>query len=357
MAVTTRNYLVGTTNNYFQPTITPDLFVLRSPPTTSSIKFTLNVPGGDIWLEIAGQFPQSTLSSIKNITDVVALNLQMAGTKLYLGQRLLSTTTFDPPLNAAQSSATFSASGYANEFAGNDIFIGSDDLNNLENDEMYGYGGNDTFYPNFNPPNTLDLVNGGDGIDTVVYKGKQNEYARARATNLSDPASGTNTVAGFRITDSIANRDGTDTLISVERLTFTDGMVALDTSGVGGQAYRIYKAAFNRIPDSVGLGYWIKQMDSGMGMVEVAARFIDSPEFRTLYGQNPTNADFLLKVYSNVLGRTPDEGGYAWWLNQVNTNPEKTRQKVLADFSESQENKDSVATLIGNGIPFTEFMS
>jgi hypothetical protein len=28
---------------------------------------------------------------------------------------------------------------------------------------------------------------------------------------------------------------------------------------------------------------------------------------------------------------------------------------VLADFSESQENKDSVAALIGNGIQYVEF--
>jgi serralysin len=76
-----------------------------------------------------------------------------------------------------------------------------------------------------------------------------------------------------------------------------------------------------------------------------------------LYGQSPTNAEFLTKVYTNVLGRTPDQGGYDWWLNQLNTNPEKTRQKVLADFSESQENKDSVAALIGAGIQFVEFTS
>jgi hypothetical protein len=93
-----------------------------------------------------------------------------------------------------------------------------------------------------------------------------------------------------------------------------------------------------------------------MDMVEVAARFIDSNEFRSLYGQNPTNAEFLTKVYTNVLGRTPDQGGYDWWLNELNTNPAKTRQKVLADFSESAENKDSVVTLIGNGIQYSEFV-
>ncbi|MFM7522776.1 MAG: DUF4214 domain-containing protein, partial [Betaproteobacteria bacterium] len=121
-----------------------------------------------------------------------------------------------------------------------------------------------------------------------------------------------------------------------------------------------YKAAFARDPmagDKAGLGFWVSRIDGGMDMVEVAARFIDSQEFRALYGENPSNADFLTKVYTNVLGRAPDPGGYGWWLNQLNTNPEKNRQKVLADFSESQENKDSVATLVGSGIQYIELAS
>jgi hypothetical protein len=42
-------------------------------------------------------------------------------------------------------------------------------------------------------------------------------------------------------------------------------------------------------------------------------------------------------------------------LSELNTNPAKSRQKVLADFSEPQGNKDSVASLIGNGIQYVEF--
>jgi hypothetical protein len=104
--------------------------------------------------------------------------------------------------------------------------------------------------------------------------------------------------------------------------------------------------------DTAGLGYWIAQMDNGMDMVEVAARFIDSPEFRSLYGQNPTNGEFLNKVYLNVLDRLPDASGYAWWIDQLDNNPEKTWEKVLADFSESPENQTNVAELIANGIVF-----
>jgi hypothetical protein len=145
-------------------------------------------------------------------------------------------------------------------------------------------------------------------------------------------------------------------LIEVERVRFSDGIIALDIKGIAGKAYRIYKAAFNRTPDGGGLGYWIVQMDKGMDVVEVAARFIDSPEFRSLYGTNPSNAEFLTKVYSNVLDRTPDEAGLAWWVNEMKTNPAKSWQKVLADFSESTENQANVASLIANGIAYDPWL-
>ena len=49
-------------------------------------------------------------------------------------------------------------------------------------------------------------------------------------------------------------------------------------------------------------------MDLGKTLVEVSAGFIDSDEFRASYGTNPTNGEFLTKVYNNVLGRDPDSG-------------------------------------------------
>jgi hypothetical protein len=185
----------------------------------------------------------------------------------------------------------------------------------------------------------------GFGLDYAIYSGQMSEYVISRSGNA----------VSLVYRGSTNKPSVSDLLINVERASFADRSIAFDVSNVAGQSYRIYKAAFDRTPDGSGLGYWIAQMDKGMNVTEVAARFIDSPEFRSLYGQNPSNAEFLAKVYTNVLGRTPDQGGYDWWLNELNTNPDKTRQKVLADFSESQENKDSVAALIGNGIQYVEF--
>jgi len=139
------------------------------------------------------------------------------------------------------------------------------------------------------------------------------------------------------------------------RFNVNGDSIATDVNGSAGKAYRVYKAAFNRDPetgDKSGLGYWIAQIDKGMDLIEVSARFVDSNEFRTLYGTNPTNEQFLTKLYTNVLGRQPEASGYNWWLNELNTNPAKTKAKVLADFAESPENQTGVLGLIGNGITY-----
>jgi serralysin len=211
--------------------------------------------------------------------------------------------------------------------SGNDRIIG-----NERNNEISGNVGSDT-------------IDGGLGVDTVAFNGKRGEYQLLKSS------------AGvWRISDQQSGRDGSDLLTGVERIKFFDSILALDVAEIPGQAYRIYKAAFNRTPDKSGLGYWITQMDKGMNTADVAARFIDSPEFKSLYGQNPTNADFLTKVYSNVLARSPDTGGLAWWVNEMKTNPTKTWQKVLADFSESTENQANVASLIADGISYEPWL-
>ena len=179
-----------------------------------------------------------------------------------------------------------------------------------------------------------DRIDGAGGVDTVIYRCNRAYYTIVQTTT------------GWTVQ---SNAEGLDTLLNIERLQFADGTLALDVDGIAGQAYRIYQAAFNRTPDSGGLKYWIEQMDKGMDLQEVAARFVDSNEFRSLYGTNPTNASFLTKLYNNVLHRQPEQSGYDWWLDELNSG-RRTQTKALADFSESDENKAGVLPAIKNGI-------
>ena len=218
-------------------------------------------------------------------------------------------------------------------------------IGSTADDILIGLKGDDTIMGGIGS----DTIEGGLGIDTAVYEGLRENFLIKATVSGRYEISYTGPIIAVYPPPAT---EGTDTLISVERIQFADTKIALDTDGVAGRGYRIYKAAFDRIPDTGGLGYWIAQMDKGMDVVEVAARFIDSSEFRSLYGQNPSNAEFLTKVYSNVLDRTPDDAGLAWWVNEMKTNPAKSWQKVLADFSESTENQANVASLIANGISY-----
>ena len=147
-----------------------------------------------------------------------------------------------------------------------------------------------------------------------------------------------------------------DTLTNIERLKFADSAVALDTDGVGGQVYRLYQAAFNRTPDQDGgLGYWISVMDSGAYFSSVAQSFVDSAEFRAIYGTKPSNADIVTRFYDNVLHRPAEPGGYNFWLGVLDSGNGSVAH-VLAAFSESTENQAGVIGVIGNGFVYTPFV-
>jgi len=179
-----------------------------------------------------------------------------------------------------------------------------------------------------------DTIDGGADADTVIYSGAKSAYSITNNTSSVTVSSGA---------------DGTDTLTNIERIQFSDMTVALDISGIAGQAYRVYQAAFNRTPDNAGLKYWIGLMDGGYALAGVASGFIASAEFKTLYGSNPTNELLVSKLYDNVLHRTPDEGGYNYWVGLLNTKKIDTIS-TLINFSESTENQAGVIGVIKNGI-------
>lgn len=141
----------------------------------------------------------------------------------------------------------------------------------------------------------------------------------------------------------------------VDRVHFADFAVALDLDGVAGEAYRLYKAAFDRAPDHSGLGYWIEQIENGVAIDGVATAFVESDEFQNTYGADVSDADFIHLVYQNVLDRQADSDGYIYWSEQLEAG--MGRSDLLVCFSESAENKDSVAELIGSGIVYQEWNS
>lgn len=185
-------------------------------------------------------------------------------------------------------------------------------------------------------------VDGGTGTDTAIFGGAMSGYSI------------TKTAAGHSVHANTSNA-GNDILTGIERLQFSDTTFATDISGNAGQVYRLYQAAFNRTPDGGGLGFWIHAMDSGAALKDIALAFTQSGEFKTMYGgANPGNADFLDKLYHNVLHRAGDQGGFDFWLGHLNSGA-LSQAGALAEFGESVENQAALIGSIGNGFSYTPY--
>ena len=204
---------------------------------------------------------------------------------------------------------------------------GSDTLRGTSaNEDFTGLGGN-------------DFIDGGAGRDTALYSGVRSSYTV------------TQTATGLTVRDSVGS-EGADTLQNIERLEFSDKGIAFDITGNAGQVYRLYQAAFNRTPDSGGLGDWIYGMDTGLSLLDVSSGFVNSAEFKSVYGQNPSNAEVVTRFYQNVLHRAPEQAGYDYWINQIESGLQ-TRIQVLAGFSESPENQAQLIGILSAGIEYT----
>lgn len=192
-----------------------------------------------------------------------------------------------------------------------------------------------------------NVLAGGAGNDTISGGGGV-DFAKLNAAR-NDAIFGT--IAGGKTVQAAA--DGTDILFDIERVQFNDAIRAFDV-GVGeiaGQAYRIYQAAFARTPDEAGLSYWIKQMDGGKTLLQVASDFLFQNEFITAYGASGTNlnvGDYVAKLYTNVLGRAGEAAGVEYWTSQLASGL-RTYAQVLADFTDIQENVAKVQPTIADG--------
>ena len=111
--------------------------------------------------------------------------------------------------------------------------------------------------------------------------------------------------------------------------------------------FRLYNAAFKRLPDADGLKYWISKYTSGENDERaVAQSFLVSDEFQERYGANVSNAKYVETLYVNVLGRDYDQEGYNYWLGNLNSGLE-TRYELLLGFAESAENKTLFTEMTG----------
>lgn len=88
-------------------------------------------------------------------------------------------------------------------------------------------------------------------------------------------------------------------------------------SGVQSLA-RLYYGAFQRVPDVQGLQFWMNILRTGATLDQVASQFVNSSEFALRYGSPAVPATVVDTLYQNILQRSADAAGRAYWINTLN---------------------------------------
>ena len=183
-----------------------------------------------------------------------------------------------------------------------DLIIG-----NVVNNVLTGNGGN-------------DLMDGGLGIDTAQYSGKISEYRGSLATQSV-------------ISDTVANRDGIDTIVGIERLRFSDVNLAIDTAPTqsSGKAALLLgtvlpgKLALDASKHQL-IGSVINLFDQGYSLQSLSGAVLRLPIWDILTGKlAPTTSDIAGYLVNNIYGG--------------NANQTIINSAILAMTNESAENQ------------------
>ena len=211
------------------------------------------------------------------------------------------------------------------------ILGGDDDIHSYgpiaTDDTIYGYDGNDQITGG----GGNDLIDGGAGIDRSVYL--------ANHSNFKLTLGPSSTIMTDR-----SGAEGTDTLINIEQLAFTDRTLDLDNYSSLTQLNdtqfsdlaKVYVAYFNRAADAEGLYFWADKLAEGMDMKTIASYFSQSAEAKALYPDTADTSAFVIAVYSNVLGRTPDLAGFDFWTTVLNNGTMQPATFVLSIIGGAQ---------------------
>jgi len=129
-----------------------------------------------------------------------------------------------------------------------------------------------------------------------------------------------------------------DLRASLEADGFAGALIPfVDNESQSADIDRLYVAYFDRLPDFEGYEFWHGRLNDDAWDIQQASRyFAESPEAVATYG-DATLDEFLDIVYAQVLGREPDAGGAAYWLDRLENDPAIDRANIVAFFTDSPE--------------------
>ena len=283
-------------------------------------------------------------------------------------------------------------------------------LHNQTREVLTGTAMDDTIYPG----GGWDVVDGGDGFDTVVIVGRSTQFKlvfdngvtyidalsgasamteRAQLNNVEqiqyldktvslvvndtlkgqpgtdffDGGLGLDTVVysgpierytinktGNRyVVSEPSGSDDTDYLSNIERLQFSNGKLALDLDGNAGDAARLIGTLLgpSYVKDKALAGLVIGLLDQNYSTQTIATLGLGTSTYIGLAGSS-SNEDFVKHVFKNVIGRPPVEAELQTYVGMLSAGTSQAALAVMAAETEFTAEKIGLTGLVLNGWEF-----
>ena len=283
-------------------------------------------------------------------------------------------------------------------------------LHNQTREVLTGTAMDDTIYPG----GGWDVVDGGDGFDTVVIVGRSTQFKlvfdngvtyidalsgasamteRAQLNNVEqiqyldktvslvvndtlkgqpgtdffDGGLGLDTVVysgpierytinktGNRyVVSEPTGSDDTDYLSNIERLQFSNGKLALDLDGNAGDAARLIGTLLgpSYVKDKALAGLVIGLLDQNYSSEAIASMGLGTSMYLGLAGSG-SNEAFVKHVFKNVIGRPPVEAELQTYVGMLSAGTSQAALAVMAADTEFTAEKIGLTGLVLNGWEF-----
>ena len=195
------------------------------------------------------------------------------------------------------------------------------------------------------PGSGAGTVQGGAGVDTLETPAARLLASLAFTESLSFAVAGGGTLASRA--GSLTGGGAAISFREMETFAFLDGRLVFDPADPLAQAARLYRAALGRAPDPDGLNAQAVALEHGADLATVARGFTASPEYAARYAA-PADADFVRLLYRNALGREAAAADLRYYEAVLASG--QTREQVLANVSESAENRLRTAAPLAAGL-------
>ncbi|HEX8615528.1 MAG TPA: DUF4214 domain-containing protein [Telluria sp.] len=180
-------------------------------------------------------------------------------------------------------------------------------------------------------------VNGGAGVDLFGFAGARADY------NI------TSTADGYAVLPKNGAPGGMAQLVNFELLKFSDTTVNVEYDEV---VQALYVAYFGRAADAGGMRSFQEQLsriDAPHDIVGLASAYGSNPSLRQLVDSFGKSAEsdalypegvgaFVSAVYKNVLGRSADAEGLAFWSNAIDSGVLSHANAALSIMAGALEN-------------------